>query len=119
MSELDFDVAQESDTVSERKVRRVGIGAAVIGALSLLIAAWLLLAEVGSLRAGGDNVRQEPSRIHIGQVKQTYVLGPAWGLELERREQKALREYKWVDKQQGVAQIPIDRAIHVVVERSR
>jgi hypothetical protein len=37
--------------------------------------------------------------------------------ELRRREEKELRTYGWVDRDQGVVRIPIDRAMKLILER--
>ena len=37
--------------------------------------------------------------------------------ELRARDQEALHTYGWVDRNQGVARIPIDRAIEIMAEK--
>ena len=37
--------------------------------------------------------------------------------ELRRREESRLTSYAWVDREQGVVRIPIDRAMEVLAER--
>jgi len=39
------------------------------------------------------------------------------GLRLRAEEEAALTSYAWVDRQAGVARIPIDRAMEILVER--
>lgn len=34
-----------------------------------------------------------------------------------RQEEQLLHEYRWIDKEQGVAQIPVERAMQLLVER--
>lgn len=34
-----------------------------------------------------------------------------------RREEKELRSYRWIDKQQGVVQIPVERAMELLLKR--
>lgn len=36
---------------------------------------------------------------------------------LRRREQQVLTKYRWLDREQGIVQIPIERAIELLVER--
>ena len=40
------------------------------------------------------------------------------GLDLRARQRAALESYGWVDRDAGVARIPIDRAIDLTVERA-
>ncbi len=43
---------------------------------------------------------------------------PSASLEaFRRREQKELTSYRWIDKQQGVVQIPVDRAMQLLLDR--
>ena len=45
---------------------------------------------------------------------------PAKDLEkLRQREHERLNEYAWVDREQGVVRIPIDRAMHLMLDGSR
>lgn len=37
--------------------------------------------------------------------------------DFRRREERELGSYRWIDKQQGVVQIPVDRAMKLLVER--
>jgi hypothetical protein len=37
--------------------------------------------------------------------------------ELRRHEDEALTHYRWVDRREGVVQIPVDRAIEILTER--
>ncbi|HEV7223037.1 MAG TPA: hypothetical protein VGN42_10080 [Pirellulales bacterium] len=37
--------------------------------------------------------------------------------ELRQREDEALSHYRWIDKEQGAVQIPVDRAIELLIER--
>ena len=38
-------------------------------------------------------------------------------IQLRHEEDETLRSYKWIDQQQGVVQIPIERAIDLLSER--
>jgi hypothetical protein len=39
--------------------------------------------------------------------------------ELLRQENEILSTYKWIDRDQGVARIPIDRAMQLFIERQK
>lgn len=44
---------------------------------------------------------------------------PTTARDLKVQQQSALGEYRWVDRQKGVVQIPIDRAMELVVRDLR
>lgn len=121
MSEQDFEVLQEHDRVATRKIVSVVAVALITGALAVIVAALLLQAGAGSIRI--DTVQpghaQRPATVHIGQIKQTMIDYKAWGRELNARQHKELSTYRWIDKQNGLAQIPIDDAMDIVVQRAR
>ena len=39
--------------------------------------------------------------------------------ELRRQENEILTTYRWVDRQKGIARIPVDRAMQVFLERQK
>ncbi len=121
MSEQDFEVVQEKDKVASRKIVAIAIGSVIIGAAGVVIEALLLMAGAGSVKI--DTVppgqAQRPATVHIGEVKQTDIYRKAWGQELLAAQRKELESYRWVEKDRGVAQIPIDKAMDIVVEKSR
>ena len=39
--------------------------------------------------------------------------------ELRRQEEKILSTYAWVDREKGIARIPVDRAIQLFLERQK
>ena len=50
----------------------------------------------------------------IGSIEQTQITGTAVGLELHDRQRAALDSWGWVDRDAGVATIPIERAMGIV-----
>jgi hypothetical protein len=85
----------------------------------LLVAAAAVFIGAAATIAGGamalhsrPPVRPPPPPV----VEQTLIDGPARGIELQRAHRAELDRYGWVDKDAGIARIPIDRAIDIVVE---
>ncbi len=54
----------------------------------------------------------------IGNIEQTTFDAPAAGLAREAAARRELTRWGWVDRRRGIARIPIDRAMRIVVERS-
>ena len=55
----------------------------------------------------------------IGLIEQTLIEHEERGLSQRRGEEARLHAYGWVDRQRGVAHIPIERAMAWVVEDNR
>lgn len=121
MNEHDFKVVQEKERVPSRKVVAIAVGAVILGALGVVAAALLLVSSAGSVRVSAlpPGEVQRPATVHIGEIKQTDIYRTAWGQELLSAQKKQLERYRWIDKERGVAQIPIEKAMDVVVEKSR
>ena len=106
-------IPSEDDRLDDRSVRRVSV-AGVIVTLAALAAAGALLR------------RSERSRVHRGVASTAYdpmaldttpVERDDRGGEERRRQRRALERYGWVDRDGGVARVPITRAMDLVVER--
>jgi hypothetical protein len=52
----------------------------------------------------------------IGLVEQTLILTTRRGLDQQARQREGLRHFGWVDRQNGIAEIPIDRAMDLVAD---
>lgn len=124
MSELrdnpdNVDAVHEESDVDVGAIIRYGIGLFVVGAVIHVFLWWLLgaygrqheraLTQVYPLAAGQQD-RLPPSP--------RFQQNPQLDLQELRGEQKALLEgYGWVNKETGVARIPVDAAMRMVVER--
>ncbi len=90
--------------------------AALFGALivALLIVNWLYLAF--SARIRGESAAYAPKVTSIPPPRiQARPLRDIWNLR--KREDSMLNSYGWVQRETGVARIPIDRAIEVLAAR--
>lgn len=116
---MTFEVRQEEDRIPARRVTVIGVSSVVLFFGSLGVAA-LLLGVFSSGRAadafgGGPAPKAAPST--IGTVEQTLATAAQRGIDVKDRDRDALSSWGWVDRDAGVARIPIDRAIDVFVSR--
>jgi hypothetical protein len=93
----------------------------VVGAFSfaVLVVVFSILLVVALLRSdGAGRAVLDPSR---GRVKldRSSIEDHAVGLELRARQRRELSRYGWVDREQGVVEIPIERAMELIVEESK
>jgi hypothetical protein len=109
-------VPQEADAIGGRRVTMVGVTAVIIIVASIAIS--------GAL--GGCPQRpavSAPTPPHappqIGILEQSLVRRTERGFALRAAQRAELESYGWVDRDAGIAQIPIDRAIDLVVEGRR
>jgi hypothetical protein len=109
---MSFDVRQESDTLPNRKIIATTIASFVVFATAVAVAGLLL----GGSRQGRDTGPASPSAapITIGTVEQRLILASPRGLDLRRDQRAALDHYGWVDRDAGLARIPVERAIDLV-----
>jgi hypothetical protein len=120
MTEAHFAVHQEPDEVATSQVWRTGAVGCLIAAIAVFFGGWLV-ASTGGLRlhaAAPEVPRAAPSAIAL--IEQTPLLGPGAGLDQKERQRRELASWGWADREAGVARIPIERAIDLVVrEESR
>lgn len=108
-----FQVRQEPDAVARRKVIAIAAGGALVVVAGLAVA-WGLLslwAETGPFPA------PLAAPTTIGTLEQTLIEDTQRGLDLRRRQEAELDRWGWADRDAGVAQIPIERAMELLVER--
>ena len=116
MSDHDFPVEQQPDVVSGRIVTRVLFAAIVIAVISVVIEGVMLKEQRGTIGARDSSPAVAPTQIQA--IHQTPIERERHGLELREAQQKTLEKYGWVDRERGLARIPIDRAIDLVVTQS-
>jgi len=113
---IDFEVHQEEDVVSSAAVLRVAVTSVVIGAIGVFFGGVILAAATGTLRpsfAGPGGPK--PVGRTLSEIEQTPVRDTRTGLDLRDAQERELRRWGWVDRRAGVATIPIERAIDVLV----
>jgi len=65
--------------------------------------------------AGASGPRPAPRE--LSNVEQTPIWGSPLGEDLRARQRRELDEWGWVDRRAGIANIPIDRAMDLLVQR--
>lgn len=112
----EFLVHQEEDAVAARPILVAAALALLIGAIGVVAAAGILARVTGTLHpsaAGQGGPR--PAAGTLSHIEQTPVRDARLGIDLRNAQRRELEGWGWVDRRTGVATIPIDRAIDVVV----
>lgn len=120
MTAIDFEVHQEPDVVRTGSLLRVGVTSIVLGAVGIFFAGLILAVTVGSLQPSfaGPSGPAPVGRTLAG-IEQTPIWQTRTGEDLREGQRRELDRWGWVDRRAGLANIPIDRAIDLVVEESR
>ena len=106
----DFRPTREEDHVS----RRVIAWATVIGAVFAVLCLCVAVRFTRSFTPGARTATQ-PARAEIGWVEQTPIRETERGLEVVREQRRSLERWGWADRSRGIARVPIERAIDLVV----
>ena len=111
----DFAVRQEEDRVASGSLIRVGLASIVIGAAGVFFAGAILASQVGTLRpsAAGPHGPRRATRT-LSQIEQTPIWETRVGIDLREAQGRELERWGWVDRDAGVAKIPIDQAMDIV-----
>lgn len=99
----------------EASLRVIGISAALLAFWiggSIIVSVWVYRAHY-PVPPAGTWLRQ--TSFTDGPSERTGI-AQDWG-PLEREVDSHLHEYGWVDQKQGVARIPIDRAMELILKR--
>jgi hypothetical protein len=115
-----FVVRQEEDAIAGGRLLKIALFAIGVGLIGVLFSALLLETNTGGIRgneAAGGTPRAAGST--IANIEQTSLYGVAGGLELRRAQREQLSRYRWVDRDGGVAAIPIERAMDIIAGESR
>lgn len=113
------EAGHETSDVSISAIIKFGVGLAIVGAI-VLVAMWGLLRSFQAGAAKRDqpvpplvaaNLRRTPREPRL----EPNPLAPR--VAAQAREDAILESYGWVDRNGGIARIPIDRAMQLLVER--
>jgi hypothetical protein len=123
MSEHHFDVRQEEDVVRGRTLVRVSLLALAVSVLAVLVSTAILGRDGQAALGGGPAERVAKHGMvappTIGLVEQTLIEHEERGLAERRAEEARLEVYGWVDRRQGIAHIPIEEAMALIVSENR
>jgi hypothetical protein len=116
-----FKVHQEEDVVAERRLTGIGVLVVVVTVLSVGVAALLLGKDQTRLSGGpAERAKTEGSVAPptLGIIEQTLIEHEKRGVDQRSVEEEHLHRYGWVDRPHGIAHIPIDKAMDLVVAES-
>jgi hypothetical protein len=106
----------ERNEIDWRKITLIGVGILAALGLGAQLGSYALF-HYFSGRVGGP----DPARLsEVGELPPAPRLqsNPPLDLERMRAEEKTrLETYGWVNREQGIARIPIERAMDLVIER--
>jgi hypothetical protein len=108
-----FIVRQEHDTLAQRKLVVTTIGSIVVFTAAVIAAVLLL----DAFREGRDRgaVAAQVAPNTIGTVEQRLILSAPRGLDDKRDQRASLDRWGWVDRDAGLATIPVERAMDLIV----
>jgi hypothetical protein len=101
-------VQQEPDLVPGRRLLLLAGSAVCVAALGVLVSWWMLSDSSASLLSPRAASR---SAFVAGTPEQTPIETSERGLTLRAAQKQQLAAYGWVDRDAGVARIPIERAM--------
>jgi hypothetical protein len=107
-----FEVRQDPDHIARRKIMAITVASIILMLVSLVVA-WALLRLWGT-RAPGPAAGAPRT---IGTLEQTLIIDTKRGLDLRSQQEADLQRWGWADRDAGIARIPIDRAMELVVAR--
>jgi hypothetical protein len=114
-----FRVHQQEDVVASRKVVATAVVSIAIGLTGVFFAGVVLEATTGSLRSAHSSGTVRSAGRSIANIEQTPILDAKDGLDLREEQRRELSRTQWVDRDAGIAAIPIERAIDLVAGGSR
>ncbi len=118
-SALDFPVRQEDDAVAGGRLARMGVVALVVGAIGVFLGGVDVVVATGTIQPSAAGPRGPlPAPTAIARIAQTPIWDARQGLDLEKRQRAELERFGWENKAGGMAQIPIETAIDLVVKES-
>jgi hypothetical protein len=117
---IDFAVHQEDDVVAGGRLATVGLVAIVVGAVGVLVAALVVYQVTGSLQPNASGPRgPQPGPTAIARVLQTPIWDAEAGIDRRERQRRGLERLEWVNRRGGMARIPIEAAMDLVVKEGR
>jgi hypothetical protein len=104
---------QEPDALPGRRLALAGAAVVVATFASLALTAWLLA------RATADRPEPQPSLRAdelVGRIELGGIADSGRGRRLHDAARAALAQWAWVDREHGVARIPIEAAMRALAE---
>jgi len=115
-------VRQEADHIRARPLLAAIFAAIVLGCLGVLWVGIQLRGMDELYRPGGERgpagqVIAGP--VSIGGVSQTLIGSDSSLARLKAQQLQVLESFEWIDRRRGIARIPVDSAMQIVISRSQ
>jgi hypothetical protein len=113
-----FAPVAEEDAIPGKRFWLSAAVAALVVALSVLVAGQVLRATQDvspPAPAAPPSIAANAGR-EIGIVEQTLLRATRRGLDEREAQRESLQRYRWVDRDHGVAALPIERAMELVTD---
>jgi hypothetical protein len=105
----------EEDRVPSGRIIAVGAAALIVFTLGSVAAGVGMVAMRKTVNPEGDHAPPaEAGKPKIGMIEQRLFEHSNMGVAWREGQQRRLGSFGWVDKQKGVAHIPIDQAMEMV-----
>jgi hypothetical protein len=115
---MSFEVRQELDAVHAPTLARVAIAFVLVAAIAVFLGGAVVFAVHGRLRPDViGRAGRRPAVREISHVEQTDIWKTRVGEDLRESQRRDLEGWGWADRKGGLAKIPVDRAMDIVVAR--
>ena len=108
---------REKSDLDPKYVARFGVGLAIALLVAGLVVWWIL----GALSAREERAQTSPAFVqpqtNVPPEPRLQVSPEADNRAYLEREKQQLNRYGWIDRDKGIARIPIDRAMDLLIER--
>jgi hypothetical protein len=109
-----FTPLQEDDRLPNRRVSAVVITTTMVGIAAVAFSAWFLAAAGRGRDHGPASPTPAPSV--IGTVEQILLDDAHRAADLRREQLDHLHRFGWIDRDHGIAHIPIERAMDLLAD---
>lgn len=113
-------VDHEPDRPAIKKAMSVGVVGVITFSLGVFAAYRILVGETSTLISGGQaSAPEEAGRPEVGMVIQTPFGEKTRAAQRREEERIRLHRYGWIDRDGGIAHIPVERAMELLIEEAR
>jgi hypothetical protein len=109
---------QERDSIPQRPTILLVIASVVATAAAAIAAHFVLEWRMSGLRGRDLELHPRTTPREISGIEQTSAIDDGANLDYEPQRKK-LTTYGWVDREQGIVHVPIDKAMRELVEQKR
>lgn len=110
---MSFRPVQERDRVQGARIWWIIVYGVVVGAAGVGVSSFILHERTPDPPRATSAAPSVAPRT-IASIEQTQVRATAAGEDLRARQQRELEGFRWVDRDAGVAAIPIERAMAII-----